>query len=479
MKCKGVPCILPSYLTRHSPKGAIQNGQVRYGNKMPSPHYEGMMTRWMCTDCALTGHSTPDRITDLAGWDRMGYDCNVEIRQATNQQYSAKEEKALEKAMVSREATQDVLCEHYSVDEMVATLALNGAPPSPACPLLISTLIGGVSAMKLGIMKNSIDMALMLADMMLDGVCENCPTCENAGLCFCAGRVTCWASMGGSTKCLHKAKPSDVKRFNCLFPRSAADSEWMQEWMGGVVAHHVHPAGEATKAVKEEVKEEEPTPMENPTTMEVEVEGPAGFNATVIRGLRKKDLEILLGKRRLETKGKVAELAETLLEAVGTDAALPENLESWKAAELALEAYIRVGIPPCGKQKKALLAALQGPPAEAPAEAAEPKGKRGAKRKKATDEASYPNQVNGESKKGGGPVVKQKKPKPLRVPPQKGSPILSTHDAFFVRLGARGTVVVDDNGVDVYNAMFVQVDMGTQLNRFYLVQLILTGPPST
>ena len=143
----------------------------------------------------------------------MGYDCNHEIRTATGELFSAKEETKLEASMTSRETLQDVLCDNLLIDDMIAVLALNG-----------------VNCSRLKIEKNSIDMALLIADAMLEGVAANCPVCEEAGLCWCAGRVTCWGYLG-SVQCVFKAKAEDVQRFNFQMQRRFLEQDWMQEWI--------------------------------------------------------------------------------------------------------------------------------------------------------------------------------------------------------------------------------------------------------
>lgn len=52
-------------------------------------------------------------------------------------------------------------------------------------------------------------------------------------------------------------------------------------------------------------------------------------------------------------------------------------------------------------------------------------------------------------------------------------PILEVHAAVALRARGNYKVVVDDNGVDVYNATFIEVNLDTDMNRFYTVQLLL------
>jgi hypothetical protein len=61
-------------------QGSIKNGEVRVGNRKKAWAFEGFQTRWMHLTCALNGASGGiDRITQLGGWDRMGYDCSLEV----------------------------------------------------------------------------------------------------------------------------------------------------------------------------------------------------------------------------------------------------------------------------------------------------------------------------------------------------------------------------------------------------------------
>ncbi len=56
-------------------KGKIDNGEPRVGNRQESRFYEGIQTRWLHLGCALRGaEGGVQRITQLEGWDRMGYE---------------------------------------------------------------------------------------------------------------------------------------------------------------------------------------------------------------------------------------------------------------------------------------------------------------------------------------------------------------------------------------------------------------------
>ena len=63
-------------------QSSIANGEPRVGVREPAWRYEGIQTRWLRLPCALAGASGGvQRMSQLEGWDRMGYDVNLEIRQ--------------------------------------------------------------------------------------------------------------------------------------------------------------------------------------------------------------------------------------------------------------------------------------------------------------------------------------------------------------------------------------------------------------
>ena len=85
----------------------------------------------------------------------------------------------------SREDLQDVLLTELRLNEMTEILELNGLEP-----------------LEMQVSKDIFAMACVLADAMIAGVHENCPICENSSLVWCSGRVSCWGSVGGTTRCL-------------------------------------------------------------------------------------------------------------------------------------------------------------------------------------------------------------------------------------------------------------------------------------
>ena len=67
---------------------------------------------------------------------------------------------------------------------------------------------------------------------------------------------------------------------------------------------------------------------------------------------------------------------------------------------------------------------------------------------------------------------------PLRMKPELGSPVLSVHRGYEQTGKQRfASVLVDDDGVTVYNANLTQTDLKTGINRFYVVQLLQLSAP--
>jgi poly [ADP-ribose] polymerase len=191
-------------------KGAIKNGEPRVGNRQESLFYEGIQTRWMHLSCAKHHVS---RISQLEGWDRMGYDVNFEIRQKTGEIFSAAEELKLKTTMEALENVQDLLCSNLSFEELKAVLHLNGSNPDD---LLISS--------------DSIAMAVLISDYLAHGTPEDCPVCGSSALCFNAGRITCWGYVNGLSKCQYKA--SSCQRYQFLVPPGWGSAEWFLELRG-------------------------------------------------------------------------------------------------------------------------------------------------------------------------------------------------------------------------------------------------------
>ena len=61
------------------------------------------------------------------------------------------------------------------------------------------------------------------------------------------------------------------------------------------------------------------------------------FEIQLIHGWSKKELELLLSRRGLEVKGKKAELAARLVEALESAPSVPTTIDQAKTVELALE----------------------------------------------------------------------------------------------------------------------------------------------
>ena len=71
---------------------------------------------------------------------------------------------------------------------------------------------------------------------------------------------------------------------------------------------------------------------------------------------------------------------------------------------------------------------------------------------------------------------RKKKPPPKRERPEKGSPILQVHRNYEQTGRERfASVVVDEDGVTVYNAILNQVDLSRDQNRYYVLQLLKVG----
>ena len=165
-------------------KGAIKNGEPRVGNLMESPYHEGLMTRWMHLTCAKPHIK---RLSQLDGWDRMGYDANLEIRQHTGELLSEAAENELKTTMEALENVQDALCANLACDELIAALKLNGVSVS-------DLLIGPSHSSATG---DSIAMAVLLSDYLAHGTPEDCPVCGKSSHLFTAGRITCWGYVNG------------------------------------------------------------------------------------------------------------------------------------------------------------------------------------------------------------------------------------------------------------------------------------------
>jgi hypothetical protein len=189
----------------------------------------------MHLSCALDGaNGGIERLSQLKGWDRMGYDCSLEIRTKTGEKLKKKKEKALKRSMVPLERLQDAVLENMTPAEIQETLALNQ-----------------IDTKALLIDKNMIDCAVMIADGMARGLCANCPVCESAGLVECAGRITCWGYLGAVTKCVYVTEREQVERFAFRLPAAVAAADWCAAWMRGVESHYVvQAAGQPAKKGK-------------------------------------------------------------------------------------------------------------------------------------------------------------------------------------------------------------------------------------
>ena len=95
----------------------------------------------MDLDCALnSGRIT--RITQLSGWDRMAYDCNLEIRERTQEVLLPSAEAELKESMEALEMLQTALLQGLSHQQVWRVLSLAVSPTAfnlPTEPLLYSS----------------------------------------------------------------------------------------------------------------------------------------------------------------------------------------------------------------------------------------------------------------------------------------------------------------------------------------------------
>lgn len=159
--------------------GGITFGSIRVGVVSDAFAYEGLQTRWIHHECALAGaQGGIQRLSQMHGWDRVGYDLSKEIRQMTGEMLTDKQETWLQQQMEPLEDLQDLLLAEMKRSVMIDVLELNGMNPKE---MLIKLSKGG-----------EIDMAVLVADGMKNGLCANCPVCNNASLTQCSGRIVCW-----------------------------------------------------------------------------------------------------------------------------------------------------------------------------------------------------------------------------------------------------------------------------------------------
>jgi hypothetical protein len=160
-------------------QGGITFGSIRVGVVSEAFAYEGLQTRWIHQECAMAGaQGGIQRLSQMHGWDRVGYDLSKEIREATGEMLPEKKEKWLQSQMEPLEDLQDILLAEMKRSQMVEVLNLNGISPDE---MMIKKSKGG-----------EIDMAVLVADGMKNGLCANCPVCNNATLTQCSGRIVCW-----------------------------------------------------------------------------------------------------------------------------------------------------------------------------------------------------------------------------------------------------------------------------------------------
>lgn len=87
--------------------------------------------------------------------------------------------------------------------------------------------LNGVETRGLDIDRRTSDMAVYIADGIANGACEDCPVCGMSSLVWCAGRVTCWGFVDGTTRCPYRCPPENVKRFAWQLPPEIAAKEFL------------------------------------------------------------------------------------------------------------------------------------------------------------------------------------------------------------------------------------------------------------
>ena len=258
-----------------------------------------------------------------------------------------------------------------------------------------------------------IDLVVIVADGMLNGLAANCPVCKNASMVTCHGRVRCWGFMNGTTKCQYKCGNKDIERFGFQLPAKQVSKDWCQEWMAKVDQHMVQVAGgEAPPKKASKNKRNPPDSADGPPE---------------VKKMKVSELRAELKEKGLDVSGKKAELAARLEEA--REAEQP-------AAQAA-----------AGPKRKAAAAASP----------------------------LLPNQKQKIKKKSdGGGAAAARKPKPKREKPMAGSPILEVHPAYkqYPYNDYEDAKVIVEKGTEVYNAMLTDVNLAKGLNRYYVLQAL-------
>jgi len=392
-------------------KGAIKNGEPRVGDRQPSVFYEGMQTRWMHLSCAKWQIS---RLSQLEGWDRMGYDVNFEIRQQTGELLSDAAEAELKTTMEALEAVQDLLCQNLTYDELIAALKANGVNPKE---LLIE--------------KDSIAMAVLLSDYLAHGTPDDCPVCGSSALAFSAGRVTCWGYVNGLSKCQYKSK--SCSRYKFVLPAGWEGAEWFAELRGESVVQ-ASKGAKGGKRSKKAAKGGKAKAGENKTALtggldvaEIKKATPNPVVASAETGsktrhLITKQLEFIISAAVVSQDGSWTKkkCREHLAELLGADA-IETHKEFANAEILRLTQELR-GMAP------AALAAFA---------------------------EEHKSGVSEEDLKMVSNAVAT-----AREPPEEGAPILTVHRGYEQTGRKRfARVVVDDDGVTVYNASFTDTNL--------------------
>jgi hypothetical protein len=423
-------------------KGAIKNGEPRVGFRQnTSQWYEGIMTRWLHLPCALGGaQGGVQRIGQLEGWDRVGYDCSAEIRTATGELLPQEAEAALQARMEGLEGLQDLLLTSLSKAEMVGSLALNG-----------------VDAASLHLGLNTVDMACLLSDGIAHGLAADCPACGNASVVECHGRLRCWGYLQGMTKCAYQTGLSDCARFQFRMPLALQDAAWLRAWRVQWAAAGGHGGGNTYGGGNGDALN---VAAAEPPTAVIAVQAEAA-------GLTPAALKKALKARGLSPVGKKATLVKRLAAALVQETTkAPAGAEGMQKDAPAAQVAVPVATP-----------AAAAAPAPAPSDYfCDGLSLTALKTQRPAAPPSSSSSLSFSSSSAAGAAVAVE----MVLPPQAGSAILDVHEGYHQtgRSFYRAKVCVDPaDGVTVYNAHFVEVNLRRGINRFYVVQLlqVVTG----
>lgn len=271
----------------------------------------------------------------------------------------------------------------------------------------------------------------LLADGMVNGLCENCPVCSNATLTQCSGRIVCWGYMNGNTKCVYKASTKDVKRFAFKLPAKIVAKDWMQKFFRDMKSHCVESAGADAPGGGAAAA------LPPPAAIAAAGGEAAGWDFSK---MKLKELQAELKARGLAVSGNKTELVGRLEDAMQEDE--PDSGAAEAAAvgvKRGIDETADGGVAIPNQKKKLKSKDDAGPPAAAVAAAAQAA--------------------------------------PKREKPMAGSPILEVHAAYKQHGNIdSATVLTEKGGTEVYNAMMTDVDILQGKNRYYVIQALKMKP---